>query len=51
MSSCWFIHKINLTGFTIAFIEGEAARKSTSEGVLTVRRSEAIERQRSIWFF
>ena len=27
------------------------ARKSTSGGVLPVRRSEAIERQRSIWGF
>ena len=25
--------------------------RSTSRGVLTVRRSEAIERQRSIWVF
>ena len=30
---------------------GEAREKSTSGGVLTVRRSEAIERQRSIWVF
>jgi predicted Holliday junction resolvase-like endonuclease len=32
-------------------IQRRGARKSTSEGVLTVRRSEAIERQRSIWVF
>ena len=30
---------------------GEAREKSTSGGVLTVRCSEAIERQRSIWVF
>jgi hypothetical protein len=30
---------------------GETRKKSTSGDVLTVRRSEAIERQRSIWAF
>ena len=40
-ASCRLLKKIQVRG----------ARKSTSGGVLTVRCSEAIERQRSIWVF